>query len=177
MVISSEYSTGGIRSTFTAVPRRTRVVIGKAVVLGLSTLVVGLVASFVAFFVGQLILATKHFEVGLGDPDVLRAVSAAALPRRVLAVRSRHRVDRAQHRRRRHGLGGRAVRAAAAHHAHPRHGRRRDPEVRHVQRRPDGRRHRLSPDRLGPWVGYLVFTVWWLVLVGVGTWLVRRRDV
>ena len=34
-----------------------------------------------------------------------------------------------------------------------------------------------QPDRLGAWVGYLVFTVWWVVLLVVGSWLLRRRDI
>ena len=45
----------------------------------LVSLVTGLVASFVSFFIGQAILSSKHLDVSLGDPNVLRAVIGGAL--------------------------------------------------------------------------------------------------
>ena len=45
----------------------------------LVSLVTGLVASFVSFFIGQAILSSKHLNVTLGDPNVLRAVIGGAL--------------------------------------------------------------------------------------------------
>jgi ABC-2 type transport system permease protein len=48
LVVTGEYGTGQIRSTFSAVPRRTGVLAGKAAVLGLTTFVVGLVSVAVA---------------------------------------------------------------------------------------------------------------------------------
>jgi ABC-type transport system involved in multi-copper enzyme maturation permease subunit len=53
MAITSEYSTGMIRTSLTAMPRRGTVYLGKLIVLTSVTLVVSLVTSFVAFFVGQ----------------------------------------------------------------------------------------------------------------------------
>jgi ABC-2 type transport system permease protein len=57
MVITSEYSTGMIRTSLTAMPRRGTVYLGKLIVLTVVTLVVSLVTSFIAFFVGSLTLS------------------------------------------------------------------------------------------------------------------------
>ena len=57
MVITSEYSTGMIRTSLTAMPRRGTVYLGKLIVLTVVTLVVSLVTSFIAFFVGSATLS------------------------------------------------------------------------------------------------------------------------
>jgi len=57
MVITSEYSTGMIRTSLTAMPRRGTVYLGKLIVLTTVTLVVSLVTSFIAFFVGSATLS------------------------------------------------------------------------------------------------------------------------
>jgi ABC-type transport system involved in multi-copper enzyme maturation permease subunit len=79
MLISSEYATGSIRTTFTAAPQRWEVLTAKAVVLAAVVVVVGIVTSFATFFLGQRILATKGLEAHIGDPGVLRAVIGAGL--------------------------------------------------------------------------------------------------
>jgi ABC-2 type transport system permease protein len=77
LAITNEYATGMIRNTFGAVPQRSAVLAAKLIVFGFIALVVGEVGSFGAFFIGQAILGTKHIGVGIGDPDVLRAVLGA----------------------------------------------------------------------------------------------------
>lgn len=177
MAITAEYSTGGIRSTLVAVPRRGRVVFAKAVVVGLLALVVGMVSSFVAFFVGQLVLATKDFDVAIGDPNVLRAVIGTGLYLAGcglfglgvgLIIRS---------------TGGGITIAIAVVFVLP-------PLISLIPGSVGDQLQKYmpstagqaitdtlgSPDRLGPWVGYLVFTLWWLALIGIGTYLLRRRD-
>jgi ABC-type transport system involved in multi-copper enzyme maturation permease subunit len=57
MVITSEYSTGMIRTSLTAMPRRGTVYLGKLIVLTSVTLAVSLVTSFIAFFVGSATLS------------------------------------------------------------------------------------------------------------------------
>jgi ABC-type transport system involved in multi-copper enzyme maturation permease subunit len=57
MAITSEYSTGMIRTSLTAMPRRGTVYLGKLIVLTSLTLVVSLVTSFIAYFVGQAALS------------------------------------------------------------------------------------------------------------------------
>jgi hypothetical protein len=86
LVGGSEYGSGLIATTYTAVPRRRRVFAAKVAVTGAATLVVGEVIAFATFFLGQGILADKHLDVGLGDPHVLRAVTATGAFVSVIAL-------------------------------------------------------------------------------------------
>jgi hypothetical protein len=79
LVISGEYSTGMIRATMTAVPRRLPVLWAKAAVYGATTLALMVPAAFTAFFVGQAVLSGRHIDVGLGHAGVARAVVGAGL--------------------------------------------------------------------------------------------------
>jgi hypothetical protein len=79
LVISGEYSTGMIRATMTAVPRRLPVLWAKAAVYGATTLALMVPAAFAAFFVGQAVLSGRHIDVGLGHAGVARAVVGAGL--------------------------------------------------------------------------------------------------
>ena len=74
LVMSSEYATGMIRATFTAVPQRRAVLAAKAVVFCAVALIVGAASAFAAFGAGQAILHRKHLGTSLSDPTVLRAV-------------------------------------------------------------------------------------------------------
>ena len=86
LVVTNEYTTGVIRATLAAVPQRRTVLAAKAVVFSAVVFVVGEVASFVAFFVGQAILSSKHLETHLGAPGVLRAVIGGGLYLTVLGL-------------------------------------------------------------------------------------------
>lgn len=79
LAITSEYSTGMIRTSLTAMPRRGTVFAAKGVVFGTVALVVGLVTSFLAFFTGQAILSSQHVSTTLGHHDVLRTVIGGGL--------------------------------------------------------------------------------------------------
>jgi ABC-2 type transport system permease protein len=84
LVISGEYSTGMIRSTFAAVPRRLPVLWGKAGVFGLVTLVLALPSTLIAFFAAQAILKGHSFNghdiaLSFSDPGVAGAVIGGAL--------------------------------------------------------------------------------------------------
>jgi ABC-2 type transport system permease protein len=57
LVITTEYSTGMIRTSLTAMPRRGTVYAGKLLVFTAATLVFSVVTSFIAFFVGQSLLS------------------------------------------------------------------------------------------------------------------------
>jgi len=65
MIITSEYSTGMIRTSLTAMPRRGTVYLGKLIVLTTVTLVVSLVTSFLAFFVGQAAMSSTGVSASL----------------------------------------------------------------------------------------------------------------
>ena len=77
LVVTSEYSTGMIRSSLTAVPQRRTLLAGKVVVFACVAFVTAQVTVFTAFLAGQAILAREHIGVSLHDPDVLRAVVGA----------------------------------------------------------------------------------------------------
>jgi len=65
LVITSEYSTGMIRTSLTAQPRRGTVYAAKAIVLTSLTLIVSLITSFIAFFVGQAMLSSSGVSASL----------------------------------------------------------------------------------------------------------------
>ena len=65
MVITSEYSTGMIRTSLTAQPRRGVVYAAKAIVFTAVTLVISVVTSCVAFFVGQAIYSSHGVAASL----------------------------------------------------------------------------------------------------------------
>jgi ABC-2 type transport system permease protein len=79
LAITSEYSTGMIRTSLTVLPRRGVLFTAKAIVLAAVTLAVALATSLAAFFTGQYLLRSTHQAATLGQPDVLRAVLATAL--------------------------------------------------------------------------------------------------
>jgi ABC-2 type transport system permease protein len=79
LTITSEYSTGMIRTSLSVMPRRGVSLAAKAVVFGAIALVVGLVTSFISYFVGQAILSTQHINSTIGQPGVLRAVIGGGL--------------------------------------------------------------------------------------------------
>jgi ABC-type transport system involved in multi-copper enzyme maturation permease subunit len=65
MTITSEYSTGMIRTSLTAMPRRGNVLAAKLLVFSGVTLVVSLVTAFLAFFVGQAVLSGSGVSASL----------------------------------------------------------------------------------------------------------------
>ena len=79
LTFSAEFSTGLVRTTFTAVPRRRAVLAAKAAVLGAVTLAAGEVVAFVSFGLVQAVLSGKHLGVSLSRPGVLGAVLASGL--------------------------------------------------------------------------------------------------
>lgn len=79
LAITAEYSTGMIRATFSAVPKRLPVLWAKALVFGAVAFAVSLPAVIVVFFAGQAILSGQHIDIALSHPGVLRALVGAAL--------------------------------------------------------------------------------------------------
>jgi ABC-2 type transport system permease protein len=77
LVITSEYSSGMIKATFGAIPRRGTVLAAKAAVLGVLVLAAGEVLAFTAFLAGQSVLAAPAPHATLGQSGVLRAVLLA----------------------------------------------------------------------------------------------------
>jgi hypothetical protein len=79
LAFSTEYSTGLIRITFAAVPRRRAVLAAKAAVIGALTLVAGEVVAFACFALVQAVLSGHREGVSLSHPGVPGAVLADGL--------------------------------------------------------------------------------------------------
>jgi ABC-2 type transport system permease protein len=85
IVISSEYSTGAIRSSLLAVPRRLPMLAAKAVVFALLDLVVSAATVFVVFFLTTAILRS-HVSITLSQPGITRACIGGILYLTVLGL-------------------------------------------------------------------------------------------
>ena len=84
LMITNEYSTGMIRATFTAVPKRLPVLWAKVGVFGAITLILSVPAMFIAFFSAQAILSGhtlfgRDIALSISDPGVARVVTGGAL--------------------------------------------------------------------------------------------------
>lgn len=77
LVFTSEYASGLIRTTLTAVPSRRTVLAAKAAVTGVAALVTGEVVAFACFFLTQAILTGRRGGLSLAHPGAARAVLAA----------------------------------------------------------------------------------------------------
>lgn len=177
LVMASEYSTGMIRASLLAVPKRTPMLAAKAVVFAALIFVVGEVVAFPTFFLGAAIVH-KHVPVSLGDPGVLRAVIGAGLYLAVLGLFAlaigglvRHTAG---------GITGviafvlvlaplsQLLPGSAGKHLHaylP-------TEAGHLI----AQSHQLKDDLLSPWQGFAVFCGWTAVLLVLCGWLLNRRD-
>lgn len=85
LAITGEYSSGMIRATFAAVPRRLTVLWGKAVVIGTVSVLVAVPAAFGAFFVGLRVFGDKA-NVSLADPGVTQSVVGTGIYLAAIAV-------------------------------------------------------------------------------------------
>jgi ABC-2 type transport system permease protein len=65
LVITSEYSTGMIRTSLTAMPRRGTVYAAKLIVFTTVALIVSLITSFISFFVGQAAMSGSGVSASL----------------------------------------------------------------------------------------------------------------
>jgi len=84
LVVGNEYSTGMIRTSLAAVPQRGEFLFSKiAVATGLA-FAVGIITSFVTFFLGQAMLGPH--KASIADPGVLRAVIGGGLYMTLIAV-------------------------------------------------------------------------------------------
>ena len=79
LMITSEYSTGMVRTSLTVMPRRVTLYAAKAAVFAAVSLVVAFVASFGTFFLGRVLLSSTHVAMSLSQPGVLRSLIITAL--------------------------------------------------------------------------------------------------
>jgi ABC-2 type transport system permease protein len=177
LVMASEYSTGAIRASLLAVPKRTPMLAAKAVVFAVVVFLVGEIVAFPTFFLGAAIVRAKA-PVSIGDPGVLRAVIGAGLYLAVLGL-----FALAIGALVRHTAGGitgvigfvlvlsplaQFLPGSFGKHVHaylP-------SEAGHLI----ASAHQRSDDLLSPWQGFGVFCLWTAVLLGAAAWLLNRRD-
>jgi ABC-type transport system involved in multi-copper enzyme maturation permease subunit len=79
LMITSEYSTGLIRTSLTVMPRRGTLYAAKAAVFAAVSTVVSFATSFVTFFLGRMLLSSTHVAMSLSQPGVLRSLIVTAL--------------------------------------------------------------------------------------------------
>ncbi|MFZ0668086.1 MAG: ABC transporter permease subunit [Acidimicrobiales bacterium] len=80
LAVTGEYSSGTIRSSLAASPRRSTFLLAKLLVIGVMSLVVSELLSFACFGIGQAILSSGGAPTAsLGQPGVLRAVVCSGL--------------------------------------------------------------------------------------------------
>lgn len=75
LAITGEYSSGLIRVTLAAVPRRPLVLLAKAAVYGVTLLAAGEITAFASFLLGTAVLRPSVPHPSLGEGPVLRAVA------------------------------------------------------------------------------------------------------
>jgi len=80
LAVTAEYSTGMIRASFTAVPKRLPVLWAKLGVFSLVAFVLSLPAVVIAFFASQAILSRHHIlQISFSHPGVARSVIGGAV--------------------------------------------------------------------------------------------------
>jgi hypothetical protein len=86
LATTGEYATGAVRSSFTAVPARTPVVLAKAGVVGAIVLVLSLVLILATFAANRVLLGPAGVDLSWTAPGVLRALAGAAVYLALIAV-------------------------------------------------------------------------------------------
>jgi ABC-type transport system involved in multi-copper enzyme maturation permease subunit len=79
LMITSEYSTGMVRTSLTMMPRRVTLYAAKAAVFATVSLIVTFVASLSTFILGRVLLSSTHVAMSLSQPEVLRSLIVTAL--------------------------------------------------------------------------------------------------
>ncbi|MER6563266.1 ABC transporter permease [Streptomyces sp. NPDC001027] len=78
ITVLGEYTTGMIRTTFTAVPARRSVMAAKAAVTIAAATALGVVAALLSFGAAQTVLSGQDAGVGFGHPGIVRLLIASA---------------------------------------------------------------------------------------------------
>jgi hypothetical protein len=80
LIVTSEYSTGSIRTTLAAMPRRTTVLAAKAVVVAVVVFVVTQITAFISFFVSQAVLTAHGGKALPADSSILTQLRSSVIP-------------------------------------------------------------------------------------------------
>lgn len=177
LIISAEYSTGGIRTTLTAAPRRMTVLFAKWLVFAVVALVIGMITAFAAYEVGMIFWVKQGMATHLSDHTVLRAVIGGGL-----YLAGSGMFGLALGTLLRHTAGAITTAVALLFVAPPLTNLLPDTwgaDIRKYFTANAGEnvsRVVHIAGNLYPWQGYAVFTLEWLVLLLAGAYLMHRRD-
>jgi ABC-2 type transport system permease protein len=178
LTMTTEYSTGVIRASLLAVPKRLPVLAAKCAVFAALIFVIAEVVSFCSFFVGKA-LVHPVVDVSLGQPGVTRAVIGAGLYLTVLGL-----FALAIGSLIRHSAG--AITAVIGlvlvvggllglldsydwgRHVHDWFPSVAGSYITRITQQPD--------QVLSPWQGFAVFCVWTALLLAGGAYVLKRRD-
>lgn len=86
MAVTGEYSTGMIKSSLTAVPKRLPMLAAKAIVVFVATYLVGLGSILASYLVASPIFALRDIGASLLEPELLRGLFAGPLFLALIAV-------------------------------------------------------------------------------------------
>jgi hypothetical protein len=177
MVMTSEYSTGAIRSSLLAVPKRIPMLAAKAVVFALVDLIVSAVTIFAVFFIATAIYHS-HIDITLGQPGMMRAVIGGVMYLTMLGL-----FALAIGGLIRHTAGAIATVVGMILVVPPLVGLIPGTIGAHIhQYLPTvagvliARTAQQPDDLLSPWQGFGVFCLWVAVLLAGAGWLLARRD-
>jgi ABC-2 type transport system permease protein len=177
LLMTTEYSTGVIRASLLAVPRRLPMLAAKGVVFSVLVLVLGEIVVFGSFFVGSAIMHS-HLVISLSEPGFARAVAGAGLYLTVLSLFAL-------------AIGGLIRHTAGAistvigvvfvlpilsgllpgswgAHINAYLPVQAGQLISHA--------HQQADDLLSPWQGFGVFCLWTAVLLALSAYLLKRRD-
>ena len=178
LVITTEYSTGMIRSSILAVPRRVPMLAAKAAVFGAVALVTGEALGFISFMIAQAIIGHRLPE-SLNDAATFRAVFGVGLYLAVLGLFSLAAGALIRHTAATITavvgfvvvLGSLARLIPGSVGAHIGAYLPANAGLLITQA------HQQAGDLLSPWQGFGVLCLWTALLFGAACWLLRRRDV
>jgi ABC-2 type transport system permease protein len=179
LVITTEYSTGVIRASLLAVPKRLPMLVAKIVVFAVLIGILAEAVVFGSFFVGSAILHS-HVSVALSDGGVLRATIGAGLYLTVFGLFAMGIGTLI-----RHTAGGISIAIGVAFLLPILAGLLPDTSfwnhlVGYLPQQAGSLVYQVhivrSQTVLSAWEGFGVLCIWAVLLLGIGAYLLQRRD-
>jgi ABC-2 type transport system permease protein len=177
LLISTEYSTGVIRASLLAVPKRFPMLAAKIVVFGVMMLVLSEIVVFCSFFAGSKLLHPRVY-VSLSDSGVLRATVGTGLYLTVLGIFAlaigaliRHTAGAIST-----VIGVILVLPILAGLLPSNWGAHINAYLPEQAGSLISHAHQTPSDLLSPWQGFGVFCIWTALLLAAAAYLLDRRD-